>query len=93
MIAAVASLAVFGAVVGLRFRFRILVPFIVLLFLASLVFSLIRGLGPAGALLAILVAQAILQSGYIVGLIVRVGLNRAQARGRRTPFQSRRCHS
>jgi hypothetical protein len=68
---AAGALAVFGAIVGLKFRFRVLLPIVVLLFLATLVFALIDDLPIIDILLTIVVAQAILQGGYFGGLVVR----------------------
>jgi hypothetical protein len=73
-------LAVVGALVGLRFGFRVLLPVIVLLFLASLLLSLPRQLGVVETLLTILAAQAFLQGGYFGGLMIRARFKAAKRR-------------
>ena len=83
---AAGALAIFGIIVGLRFRFRVLLPLILLLFLASLVFSFLRGLGVVETLLTIVAAQAILQGCYFGGLLIRRVFKFAQ---RRRPLPER----
>ncbi|WP_024506302.1 hypothetical protein [Bradyrhizobium sp. ARR65] len=75
---AAGALAVFGAILGLRFRFRVLLPFVMLLFLACVLFSFARGLGWLETLLIILVSEAILQGCYFGGLLIRRGFKFAQ---------------
>ena len=65
------GLAVLGAAVGLVFRLKVLLPIIGLLLSASIIFSISRGLSFLDAALMVFVAQAILQSGYFVGLLLR----------------------
>ena len=89
------GLAVLGAAVGIVFRWKVLLPIIVLLLSASIIFSISRGLSFLDAALMVFVAQAILQSGYFVGLLVRPIIATACMRsalwtsnflkGRRTP--------
>jgi hypothetical protein len=89
------GLAVLGAAVGLVFRLKVLLPIIGLLLSASIIFSISRGLSFLDAALMVIVAQAILQSGYFVGLLVRLIIATACMRsalwtsnflkGRRTP--------
>jgi hypothetical protein len=77
---AAGGLAVLGALVGLRFRYRVLLPVIILLFLASVLLSLPHHLGLVETLLTILAAQALLQGGYFVGLMIRTIFKAAQRR-------------
>jgi hypothetical protein len=65
------ALAVFGVIIGLRFRFRVLLPFALLLPLLCVAFALTYRLGGVETLLTILAAEAVLQGGYVIGLIVR----------------------
>jgi hypothetical protein len=83
-------LALFGAIVGLRFRFRALLPIAVLVFLASLSFSLLRGLSVDETLLMILRDQALLQGGYFGGLVIRAIFRAVQRKLQRS---SERCRS
>ncbi len=71
-------LAAFGVILGLKFRFRVLLVFALIVFGGSLLFALILGLGLLHTLLAILAAEAILQVSYFVGLVVRAGFRAAQ---------------
>jgi small basic protein len=64
------ALAVFGVIIGLRFRFRVLLPFALLLPLLCVAFALTHRLGGIETLLTILTAEAVLQGGYVIGLIV-----------------------
>lgn len=66
------GLAVLGAAVGIVFRLKVLLPIIGLLLSASIIFSISRGLSFLDAALMVIVAQAILQSSYFVGLLVRL---------------------
>src|SRR5262245_6220895 len=79
-VAVASALAVFGGIVGLRFRLRVLLYVVLVLFLMSLAFSLIRGIGWLGTPLVILAAQAALQGGYVVGLVIRASFKAAQRR-------------
>jgi hypothetical protein len=65
------ALAILGFAVGILFRFKILLLFIVLLLLVSVVFSLVRGFNFPDTVLMIMVAQTILQSSYFLGLVIR----------------------
>ena len=65
------GLAVLGAVVGVAFRWKVLLPIIGLLPLASIIFGISRGLGVLDTAIVIIVAEAILQGGYLVGLLIR----------------------
>ena len=65
------GLAIFGAVLGLRFRFRALLPFALLVLFVTIFLTLNQRLGGLETVLAVLATQAILQGGYFVGVIIR----------------------
>jgi len=65
------ALAIMGFVVGVMFRFRILLPILLGLLLVSIAFSLSRDLGFLGLVWTVMVAQAIVQASYFLGLLVR----------------------
>jgi UPF0716 family protein affecting phage T7 exclusion len=65
------GLAVFGALLGLRFRFRVLLPFALLVLLVALFLAFNRQLGALQTLLIVLISQAILQGSYFIGLATR----------------------
>lgn len=65
------ALAIMGFVVGVMFRFRVLLPILLALLLFSIVFALGRGFTFVGAIWAIMLAQAIVQASYFLGLVVR----------------------
>jgi hypothetical protein len=64
-----ALLAVIGATAGLAFRWKLLLPVIVLLPFTAIIFAASRSL--RDTVLIILVAEAVLQGGYFVGLLTR----------------------
>jgi hypothetical protein len=70
MIYSAIGLAVIGVGAGLAFRWKVLLPLIVLLPLAAVVFSVSSGFGYADSAIVIFVAEAILQCGYIIGLLI-----------------------
>jgi len=65
------ALAIMGFVVGVMFRFRILLPILLGLLLVSIAFSLSRDLGFLGLVWTVMVAQAIVQASYFLGLLAR----------------------
>jgi len=65
------ALAIMGFVVGVMFRFRVLLPILLALLLASIIFALGREAGFLGIVWTIMVAQAIVQASYFVGLVAR----------------------
>ena len=65
------ALAIMGFVVGVIFRFRVLLPILLALFFVSVVFSLSRDLAFLGVVWTIMVAQAIVQASYFLGLVAR----------------------
>jgi hypothetical protein len=71
MIYSVVGLAVIGAAAGLAFRWKVLLPIIVLLPFAAIVFSISRGVSHVDSVIVVLVAEAILQGGYFAGLLIR----------------------
>jgi hypothetical protein len=71
------ALAILGVGVGTVFRLKVLLPIIGLVLLASVAFSLASGLSFLDTALTILVAQAILQGSYFLGLTIRAILSKA----------------
>lgn len=67
------GLAVLGATVGVIFRWKVLLPIVGVLLCASIIFSISHGLSFRDAALVVIAAQIILQSGYFVGLLIRLG--------------------
>ncbi len=65
------ALAIMGFVVGVMFRFRILLPILLALLLFSIVLSLSSEFGVAGTVLTIMLTQAIVQASYFLGLVAR----------------------
>jgi hypothetical protein len=65
------GLAVIGAAAGLAFRWKVLLPVIVLLPFAAIILSVSHSLDLENAVIIVLVAEAILQGGYFVGLLIR----------------------
>ena len=65
------GLAVIGVGAGLAFRWKVLLPVIVLLPLAAIIFSASRGFSYKNAAIVIIVAEGILQAGYFAGLLIR----------------------
>jgi uncharacterized membrane protein len=85
------GLAVTGAAAGIAFRWKVLLPVIVLLPLLTIIFSVSRGLTPRDIAIVVIVAEAILQGGYFLGLLIRLittaGIRLARAS---TFFKNRR---
>ena len=71
MTCAAIALAIMGFVVGVMFRFRILLPILLGVLLVSIVFSLSREPSFLGLVWTIMVAQAIVQASYFLGLLAR----------------------
>ncbi len=65
------ALAVLGFVVGVIFRLKVLLPILGLLFLVSLVLSLVQGLNFADTALSIMLVQTTVQGSYFLGLVAR----------------------
>jgi len=75
---AVAALAIVGIAVGVAFRFKVLLPIISVLLVASVVFSLSQGFGFLDTALMVFIAQIILQGSYFLGLLIRAILRLVQ---------------
>src|SRR6478735_10741109 len=69
MIYSAVGLAVIGVAAGLAFRWKVLLPVIVLLPFAAAIFPGSRDI--KDTVIVVLVAEAVLQGGYFVGLLVR----------------------
>ncbi len=65
------ALAMMGFVVGVVFRFRVLLPILLALLLVSVVFSLSHESGLLGIVWTVMLAQAIVQASYFLGLVAR----------------------
>lgn len=65
------GLAIIGAAAGLAFRWKVLLPVIVLLPFVAIIFSVSRGLNRQDTAIVVIVAEAVLQGGYFVGLLIR----------------------
>jgi len=65
------ALAITGFVVGVMFRFRVLLPILLGLLLVSIAFSFSREFGFFGLVWTVMVAQAIVQASYFLGLLAR----------------------
>lgn len=91
MIYSAIGLAVIGAAVGLAFRWKVLLPVIVVLPVAAIIFSVSRGLSHGDTAIVIIVAEAILQGGYFAGLLIRlVSSASVRSAGARSFFKGRR---
>ena len=85
------GLAVIGAAVGLAFRWKVLLPLIVLLPVAAIIFSVSHGLSHGHTAIVVIVAEAILQGGYFAGLLVRlVSSSSMRSTWAKSFFKSRR---
>jgi len=65
------ALAIMGFVVGVMFRFRVLLPILLAVLLVSIVFALGHDLSFLGLVWTVMVAQAIVQASYFLGLVAR----------------------
>jgi hypothetical protein len=65
------GLSVVGFVVGLTLRLSTFLVFVGLVLIAAIVYSIDAGFGFFSTLLNIMVAEAILQGSYFVGLVAR----------------------
>ena len=68
---AVLALAIGGFVAGTRFSMRGLLPVLLLLLVASVAVAFVRGLSTTDTALMVILAQAVVQCAYFLGLIVR----------------------
>ena len=74
------ALAILGFAIGAVFRWKVLLPLIALLVVACVAFSLAHGYSFFHTALTIIVAQAILQANYFLGLAIRALFERARHR-------------
>jgi hypothetical protein len=65
------ALAVLGLAVGIAFRLKVLLPILGLLLVISGVFAVARGFDFVHTALLIITAQAIIQTGYFLGILTR----------------------
>ena len=77
------ALAALGFLVGIIFRFKILLALIGLLLVVSIGFSLSHGFSFLGTFATVMAAQAILQGSYFVGLIAQAAFSAQRARVRK----------
>jgi hypothetical protein len=75
---AAVAIATLGLVIGATFRLRFLLGIVLLLLPISLVFSVSHRYGFLATILMIVVPQAILQSGYFLGLLGRTAFSITQ---------------
>jgi hypothetical protein len=68
---AVLAFALTGFVLGVRFRMKVLLPVLLLLLFASIIFSIARGLPVVDAVLLVFLVQATVQWAYFLGLVAR----------------------
>jgi hypothetical protein len=77
MESAAVALALLGFAVGMLFRLKILLPILLLLLVVSIIFSVAHGLTFLDTALTIMLAQAIVQGCYFLGLVIRFLLTAA----------------
>lgn len=75
MLYAAIALALLGFVVGVVFRFKVLLPLLLLLLLVSIIFSVGRGFGFLDTMVTVIVAQTIIQTCYFFGLVARAAFS------------------
>jgi hypothetical protein len=71
MLYSAVGLAVIGVAAGIAFRWKVLLPVIIFLPIAAIVFSVSRGLGYQELAIVVFCAEGILQGGYFLGLLIR----------------------
>jgi hypothetical protein len=71
MIYSAAGLAVIGVAAGLAFRWKVLLPIILLLPVAAIIFSVSRAFSYGETAAVVIGAEVVLQGGYFVGLLMR----------------------
>jgi hypothetical protein len=77
MESAAVALAILGFAVGMLFRLKILLAILLLLVVASIIFSVAYGFTFLDTALTIMAAQAIVQGCYFLGLVIRFLLTAA----------------
>lgn len=65
------ALAVVGFGLGVTFRFKVLLPVLVLLLVISIVYTVMQGFSFPRAALAVVEVQSIVQVGYFFGVVLR----------------------
>ena len=65
------ALVVVGFGLGVTFRFKVLLPVLVLLLIISIVFAVMQGFNFPRAALAVVEVQSIVQVGYFFGVVLR----------------------
>jgi hypothetical protein len=74
------AVAIFGVAIGLTSRLRFLLGMVVTVCAITLIFVLSQPYGVLRSLVVIMVAQALLQGGYVTGLVGRHFFSRIQSR-------------
>jgi hypothetical protein len=77
MESAAVALAILGFAVGMLFRLKILLAILLLLVVASIIFSVAYGFTFLDTALTIMAVQAIFQGCYFLGLVIRFLLTAA----------------
>lgn len=77
MVYAAIGLVLLGTLLGFRFRYRVLLPFILLVLLVSIFVVFRQQLGLLESVLLMAIGQAIMQGSYFIGLAVRPLLHAA----------------
>ena len=85
-------LAALGFGIGLVFRWKVLLPVIVLLPLAAIFFFASRGYSYKEGAIVIIAAEGILQAGYFAGLMIRSIAIAILGSGAALNFKARRRH-
>jgi hypothetical protein len=83
------GLAAIGIGAGLAFRWKVLLPIIVLLPLAAIWFSVSRGFSFKDTAVVVVVAEGMLQGGYFVGLLIGFLVASLRSRGTLSFFKTR----
>ncbi|MGJ4951793.1 hypothetical protein [Bradyrhizobium sp. HKCCYLS20291] len=81
------GLALSGTAIGFAFRWQALLPVILLVPIIVMIFSMSRGAGYEATAVRILMAEAALQGGYFLGLLLRLLVSWAMAIGGRRDSQ------
>ena len=92
MVYSAVGLALIGAVAGFAFRWKVLLPVVVLLPFAAIIFSLARGFGTVETVMVIAIAEGILQGGYVLGLTLGFLATAAMPQGRASSSFKARSH-
>jgi hypothetical protein len=71
-------LAFLGLAVGVRFRFKVLLPMLPLLVVASVIFAATNGYSFEQTVVTVVVAQVIIQVCYFVGIAMRAFFSGSQ---------------